>query len=39
MSTYAIYIGVSFFFLLLLIALLAMEDVPSDVHKRDQEKP
>ena len=39
MSTYAIYIGVAFFLLMLLICMLAMEDVPSDVHKRDQERP
>ena len=39
MSTYAIYIGVTFFFLLLLLCMLAMEDVPSDAHKRDQERP
>ena len=39
MSTYAIYIGVTFFFLLLLLCMLACEDVPSDVHRRDQERP
>ena len=39
MSTYATYIGVTFFFLLLLLALLAAEDVPGDVHKHDQERP